>query len=321
MNSKLSENPVDKKGDWLGPLLVLCGGMSIGFAPIGLRLGIGLGEEGLGPQAVAFWRYVFATPMIFMLVVLIKKRLPVRPNKFVILAGIFFALDIGLWHWALTMTTVANTTFIVNLGNISVGLLALIFLKEKLTRNWAIAVIIAVIGAGLLTQGGEGNAAGNLRIYGDLLAVGAAILVSFYMLCIKIARRDISGLDALFWVTVTEMIVAGLLVFLSSDGVNIWPFSLAPKESFLPAISAGFHAPLMLAIIVQCLGQGLIIAGLGRCPAAMAGVLVLVQPVVAASIAWSLFDEPLLALQILGALLILVGVALSQTGKQPKKVS
>ena len=319
MNSKASQTPADKKDDWLGPLLVLCGGISIGFAPIGLRLGIGLGEEGLGPQAIAFWRYVFATPMIFMLVVLVKKRLPVRPNKFVILAGAFFAVEIGLWHWALTMTTVANSTFIVNLGNISVGLLALIFLKEKLTRNWVIAVLVAIIGAGLLTQGGGEGAQGDLR--GDLLAVGGAILVSFYMLCIKIARRDISGLDALFWVTATEMVVAGILVFLSSDGVNIWPFSLAPKESFMPAVSAGFHAPLMLAIIVQCLGQGLIIAGLGRCPAAIAGVLVLVQPVVAASIAWSLFDEPLLALQILGALLILVGVALSQTGKQPKKVS
>ena len=319
MNSKLSENPVDKKDDWLGPVLVLCGGISIGFAPIGLRLGIGLGEEGLGPQAIAFWRYVFATPMIFMLVVLVKKRLPVRPNKFVFLAGTFFALDIGLWHWALTLTTVANSTFIVNLGNISVGLLALIFLKEKLTRNWAIAVIIAVIGAGLLTQGGGEGAKGDLR--GDLLAVGAAILVSFYMLCTKIARRDISGLDVLFWVTVTEMFVAGLMVFLSSDMVNLWPFSVAPKESFLPAVSAGFHAPLLLAIIVQCLGQGLIIAGLGRCPAAIAGVLVLVQPVVAASISWSLFEEPLMALQILGAGLILVGVALSQTGAKPKNVS
>ncbi len=287
---------------WLGPLLVAGGALSIGFAPIGLRLGL----ETLGPQAIAFWRYVFGVPMTFALVILVHRRLPVRPNKFVFMAGTFFALDIALWHWALTYTTVANSTFIVSLGNLSVGLLALIFLKEKLTSNWAIAVVIALIGAALLTQGGGVEALGDVR--GDGLAVGAAILVSFYMLCAKIARRDIGGLDVLFWVTLTEMIVAGFVTLVSG-------------ETFIPANISGWRAPFMLAIIVQCLGQGLIIAGLGRTPAAIAGILMLIQPVAAAAVSWRLFEEPLLALQILGAGLILVGVGLSQTGKLPKKVS
>lgn len=291
---------------WLGPLLVLGGAISIGFAPIGLRLGIGLGSDGLGPQAIAFWRYVFATPIIFSVLLLVYRRAPVRPNKFVFLAGAFFALDIALWHWALTLTTVANSTFIVSLGNLSVGLLAWIFLKDKLTRNWAIAVVIALIGAGLLTQGGGEGAKGDIR--GDALAVGAAALVSCYLLCAKIARRDIGGLDVLFWVTLTEMFVAGLVTLVS-------------QESFLPKVSAGWHAPLMLALIVQCLGQGLIIIGLGRTPAAIAGLLLLVQPVTAAAISWRWFDEPLVTLQILGGALILAGVALSQTGAKPKNVS
>lgn len=306
MASTQSPSEATPEKRWIGPLLVLCGGLCIGFAPIGLRLGIGLGEDGLGPQAIAFWRYVFATPLIFAVVCLVYRRLPVRPNKFVFLSGTFFALDIALWHWALTLTTVANSTFIVNLGNIGVGLLALVFLKEKLTRNWVIAVIIAVSGALLLTQGGGEGGQGDIR--GDLLAVGAAIFISGYMLCAKIARRDIGGLDVLFWVTFTEMLVAGLVTLVSG-------------ETFIPAVMAGWHAPLILAVIVQCLGQGLIIAGLGRTPAAIAGVLILIQPVTAAAISWQLFGETLFGLQILGGGLILVGVALSQTGARPKKVS
>lgn len=302
--------PSEKR--WIGPLLVLLGGLSIGFAPIGLRLGL----DTMGPQAIAFWRYVFATPMVFALVFLVYRRAPVRPNKFVIMAGTFFALDIALWHWALTMTTVANSTFIVNLGNIFVGFLAWFFLKEHLTVNWVIAVFVALIGALLLTQGGVWSAAtgdigaggGPKALYGDILAVGAAILVSGYMLCTKIARRDIGGLDVLFWVTFTEMIVQG--------GVT-----LVSGEAFIPAESAGWRMPLMLAIIVQCLGQGLIITGLGRTPAAIAGVLVLIQPVTAAAISWQIFDESLVPLQILGGGLILVGVILSQTGSKPQKVS
>ena len=287
---------------WLGPLTVLCGGICVGFAPIGLRVGL----DALGPQGIAFWRYVFATPMVLALVILVHRRLPVRPNRFVFLAGTFFALDIALWHWALTLTTVANSTFIVNLGNIGVGLLAMIFLKERLTRNWVFAVVIALIGAALLTQGGGVDAKGDIR--GDALAVGAAVLVSGYMLCAKIARREIGGLDVLFWVTVTEVLVQ-------------FAVTLTAGEAFIPTDPKGWHVPLLLALVVQCGGQGLIIAGLGRTPAAIAGVLILVQPVTAAAISWQLFDEPLLALQILGGALILIGVALSQTGKAPQNRS
>ena len=57
---------------WFGPLMVLMGGICIGFAPIGLRLGL----DDLGPQAIAFWRYTFAMPVLFLLVLLVERRLP-----------------------------------------------------------------------------------------------------------------------------------------------------------------------------------------------------------------------------------------------------
>ncbi|MEO0882455.1 MAG: DMT family transporter [Pseudomonadota bacterium] len=289
-----TSGPADR---WWGPLLVLAGGVCVGFAPIGLRLGVALGDDGLGPQAIAFWRYVFATPILLGLVVLTERRLPVRPNRFVILAGTFFALDIALWHWSLTMTTVANSTFIVNLGNLGVGLLAWIFLREKLTAIWAVAVAVALSGAAMLSLGGASEGQGSIE--GDVLAFGAAILVSGYMLCSKIARRDIGALDVIFWLTITELCVGAFVTAISG-------------ERFFPATAAGWQAPLVLAIIVQCGGQGLIIAGLGHTPAAIAGILVLIQPVVAAAISWFLFDEVLIAIQIAGGILILFGVGLSQ---------
>ncbi len=287
---------------YIGPLLVFGGAICIGFAPIGLRVGL----DSFGPQAIGFWRFTFAIPMVLALVLLVHRRLPVRPNRFALAAGVFFALDIALWHWALTLTTVANATFIVNLGNISVGLLAWIFLKDRITAQWFLAAFIALIGAGLLTQGGGLDAKGDLR--GDALAFGAAILVSGYMLCASIARRTLGGLDLLFWVTVTEAFVQ--LFIISFSG-----------EAFLPSKPQGWLAPLFLAAIVQCGGQGLILAGLGRTPAGIAGVLVLMQPVTAAGLSWQLFEEPLKLLQLTGGVLILFGILLSQWQKNPKKLS
>ena len=59
------------------------------------------------------------------------------------------------------------------------------------------------------------------------------------------------------------------------------------------------------------MGQGLIVAGVGRTPAAAGGLLLLIQPVTAALIAWALFGEALTQVQLAGCALILCGVWLA----------
>lgn len=283
-----------------GPLLVLVGGICIGFAPIGLRLGLG----DLGPQAIAFWRYVFALPILYALVLLLGRKQPSKPNGFILIAGTCFALDIALWHWGLERTTVANATFIVNLGNISVGLLAWGILGERPTLAWGGAFLAALVGAGCLSLGGAATGDGDL--VGDLLSLGAAVLVSGYLLASKLGRRSLSGIDAIFWLTAVELVVAAIVVQISG-------------EAFLPDSLGGFAAPLFLALVVQIAGQGFIITGLGQTPAAIAGVLVLAQPVAAALLSWQLFGEVLTSLQVFGGGLILAGVYIAQRSAQSQK--
>ncbi|MEL6860290.1 MAG: DMT family transporter [Pseudomonadota bacterium] len=275
--------------------MVLLGGTFIGLAPIGLRLGL----DDLGPQAIAFWRYALALPLMFLLVVIVQKGLPAKPNRFVIIGGTCFALDMGLYHWSLTLTTVANATFLVNLGNICVGLAAWAFLKERPSLSWVLAALIAGTGAAALSLGGGIDAKADLR--GDLIALAAAALVACYIVASKVARRTLTGLETIFWLTAVEVIVAGVLV-------------IGFQERFFPAELSGFLVPLFLAVFAQLGGQGLIVTGLGHTPAAIAGVLVVIQPVVAAAISWHLFDEPLAPLQAGGGLLILVGIVISQRG-------
>ncbi|MBC6412671.1 MAG: EamA family transporter, partial [Hyphomonadaceae bacterium] len=61
------------------------------------------------------------------------------------------------------------------------------------------------------------------------------------------------------------------------------------------------------------------VVGLGKTPAGIAGLLVVVQPVVAAAAAWLLFSEPLTIIQICGAMLILSGIWLVQQGRPTTK--
>ena len=283
----------------LGALLLLAGGICIGFAPIGLRY------SEMGPQATAFWRYAFALPILFLLATATHRRLPGRPPAAVLVAGICFALDIGLWHTALTMTSVANATFLVNLGNVGAALLAWWWLGERPTMIWAVAAGIAAAGAAALSLGGQiEGGIGDLR--GDGLALIAAMLVAGYMVFSKQARERMNALSVIFWLTAVEVVVGFVLTLVSG-------------EAFFPETPSGWIAPVSLALLAQVAGQGLIIAGLGLTPTAIAGLLVLIQPVAAALLSWRLFGETLMPLQIVGAALVLVGIAMSQ--RKPRAVA
>jgi drug/metabolite transporter (DMT)-like permease len=68
---------------------------------------------------------------------------------------------------------------------------------------------------------------------------------------------------------------------------------------------------------MHVVGQGAIAWALGRLPASLTSVVVLLQPVVAAALSWALFGEPVTAVQGLGASVLLGGVVLAQRSSLP----
>lgn len=269
--------------------MLIAGAIAIGFAPIGLRL------SAFEPQATGFWRFAFSLPLIALVIKAQGGRIG-RPSPLTLLAGAFFGLDIAFWHASLVMTSVANATFLVNLGNAAVGLVAWVVLRERPARIWLVALAIALIGAFMLSRGAA-NADGA-ALTGDLLALLAAVMVGLYLFFAKLARRDSGAMPVLFWSTATTLIVSAIA-------------STLQGETLIPPEPSWFIWPLALAIIAHVLGQGLIVAGVGATPAALAGLLLLIQPVAAALAAWPLFGEALTVTQLAGCALVLAGVWLA----------
>lgn len=269
--------------------MLLAGAVAIGYAPIGLRM------SEFGPQATGFWRFLIALPFIAGVIYAQGGRLG-RPSMLALVAGTFFGLDIAFWHASLVLTSVANATFIVNLGNAAVGLVAWVALKERPAKLWPLAIGIALLGALLLSRGAKGEDAGALQ--GDLLALLAALMVGLYLFVAKLARRTEPAMNVLFWSTAATLAVSTIAALIKHERLD------PPDWTWL-------ITPFFLATIAHLLGQGLIVAGVGRTPAALAGVLLLVQPVASALVAWPLFGEALSPIQLAGAVLILVGVWLA----------
>lgn len=105
-------------------------------------------------------------------------------------SGIFLALHFVLWFESLRHTSVASSTTIVCTEVIWVALGFCIFLGGKLSAKAVLAIVITLAGSMLIAwsdSASEGN-----HLYGDFLALLAAIVVAVYTLIGRVARTTTS---------------------------------------------------------------------------------------------------------------------------------
>lgn len=277
------------------PLAVLTAAACVlGLAPIMVRL------TETGPAAAGFWRLTLALPLLLALNLRWGgegEHKGLAPNRWMLLAGMFFALDLGFWHYGITLTSVANATVLCNLTPVVVTIFAWVAFRERPGGWFLIALAAALAGAFAMAVGAD-QSQGRNPILGDLLSLSVSFWYAGYFLGVKMARRTASALRVMLWST-----AAGAPLMLGA--------SLAMGEDILPASSTGWMFCLLFAL-VHVVGQGGVTWALGRLPAGLTALTILVQPLVAALFGWWLFQETLTVVQALGGAVVLVAVALAQ---------
>jgi drug/metabolite transporter (DMT)-like permease len=277
-------------------LCLLAGGCAIAFAPIFVRL------SDTGPVASAFWRTALAVPVLWLWLAWRRQRWPGtdtapmsrRPSAALVLAGLFFAADLAVWHWSIVWTSVANATLLANLAPIFVTLAGWLLWRKRVSRAFLFGMVVAI--AGMFVLVGPNFSIGGTRLLGDALGALTAIFYAGYMLAIKAARdANASTARLMAWSTTLTAIV-------------LLPIALASPQPMLPAGASGWLVLVGLALVSQVLGQGLIAYAFAHLPASLSSVSLLIQPVVAALAAWALFGEAVGPLQFLGGAIVLGGI-------------
>ena len=98
--------------------------------------------------------------------------------------------------------------------------------------------------------------------------------------------------------------------------IGLVPVTLISGESFVAPTLFGWAVLAGLALISQAGGQSMIAYAFAHLPAAFGSVGLLLQPVLAAIIAWFLFDESLSFLQLSGGLVVIVGIYFARRGSR-----
>ena len=278
-------------------LVLLFGACVIGVGPILVRL------SDVGPVTAGLWRLTFALPFLAVL----TQRAEGKISGFApiaLLTGLAFALDLGFWHYGIAYTSVAKATVLSNLTPVVVTAAAWLVFKQKPSPLFLVAVALAVGGAWIMAMARDSGFAGKSPVLGDLLSTATAFWYSLYFLGVSAARRTMGATRLMFWSTLT-----GLPILLLA--------ALGLHEKLIPSGPVGWAACIGLGVM-HVAGQGSIAWALGRLPAATASVTVLVQPVVATLLGWSIFGELFGPYQALGGAIALCGVVLAQWSARPK---
>jgi len=285
-------------------LALVVGGIAIGASPIFVRL------SELGPSATAFWRVALALPVLFLWTGVTdrRERSSARPPSAygdllaLVLAGLFFTGDIALWHWAVGLTSVANSTLLVNLAPVFVALGGWLLFGERFGARFVAGLAVALAGAAMLV--GWDLASDPRNILGDVAALVAAVFYASYILTVYRLRSRFS--------TGTIMVSSGLVT-----SVALLPITILSGENLFAVTAYGWAILLGVALLSHAGGQGLITYALAGLPVAFSSVGLLLQPISAAVLAWTILDEALGGWQAVGGVVVLAGIVLARRSSQP----
>ena len=210
-----------------------------------------------------------------------------------ILSGIFLAIHFAVWFESLKHTSVASSTTIVCTEVIWVSLGFCLFMKGKLSGKAITTIAVTFAGSMLIAY--SDSFSGDTHLYGDILALIAAIAVAVYMLLGRVVRESVS--TSVYTYIVYTACAMTLLLMCLVQGHGIFHYGAS-------AIIVGF----LLAIFSTILGHSIFSWCLKFFSPSFVSASKLCEPVVAAIFAAFLFGEIPSLLQILGSLLILGGV-------------
>ncbi|MHC4563592.1 MAG: DMT family transporter [Planctomycetota bacterium] len=295
-------------GRWIAALLA--GATSLGMAPIFVRWSRNHG--GVGAVATGFWRVLLAVPLLIGWLGVRRKlgvrAAPTRADRWAIVAaigaGVFFGIDLGLYHLAVERTSVANATMFSNCAPIFVALAAWMLLKERFGGLFVGGLVLAMAGAAALSIAEgiiERPDSAERSLEGDVLAAVSAVFYAGYQLCIKRARQSMD--------TPVSMTISG-----AASVVTMGLIALALGETFIPSMPKGWWILIGVAVGVHLGGQCVIVMAMGRLPVSFTTVGLLFQPIVAAVFGWWFVGEGLGWLHIVGAACVLTGIYMARRG-------
>ena len=284
------------KGIVCGILAAVCYGTN----PFGA---LPLYEEGVNTASVLFYRFSMAVLMLAVMLIVERKSFSVKKGELKTLAslGALFAVSSITYYQSFRFMDAGIASTILFVYPVMVAVIMATFFKESVTLSTVSAIILALLGIGLLYRGGEGA---TLSTMGIILVMLSSLSYAVYIVIVNQSSIRMSSLKLTFYVLLICMMCLLAYSFTSPDLHLQLP----------PSPRAWFYAcwlglvPTILSLVLMTIA----VHEVGATPTAIMGAL---EPLTAVAIGVLLFGESLTPRLMTGIVFILLAVMVIVLGK------
>lgn len=277
-----------------GILFVLIGAFLISFSPVMVSM------SDLQPTVSAFYR-VFIGSIFLIFVIFLNRNLYINSfsvNPYLILAGIFFALDLWFWHRSILYIGPGMSTLIANFQIFIIPLMSFFIFSMAPNKYQIIAIVLGI--TGLYLTLGYGGSIDNENIkLGFMFGIMTALAYSAYILSLKKnnieASHEISPLISLFYVSFISALI--LFIVIKIEGV-----SMAMNDP------SNLYSMLAYGIICHVFGWYMIILGLKTVTATTAGIILISQPIFSLFWDYLFFSRQTTSIEIIGIAVVIIAM-------------
>jgi len=292
--------------------IALAGGiLAASFAAILIRLAL---DAGLPSLLIAAGRLSIAaiilTPLVLTRYRHELRTLRKRDILFSVLAGFWIALHFISLIISLDNTSVLVSQAISNSGPLWVALMEVFFLRVTLNRSVWLGLGVSLVGGLLIAVAGVSGAPliGDNPTLGNSVALFAAIAGAVYLTLGRRTRSHISIIPYVWILYTAGAITASIALLFTQTPVVGYPLE-------------GYVWLIILAIMVQVGAHTGFNYAVGYLPATLVSLVGPIVTVAAGFIAFLLFQEVPLPLEILGSIVIVTGVIMAVIGQRRRRRS
>lgn len=222
-------------------------------------------------------------------------------------AGLALGLHFAIWIVSLSYTSIAASTTLVTTNPIWVALIVWRWSGEKPSKTTFLGIAIALLG-GIVISLAASQTVGSNPLLGNGLAIVGAWAASCYLLLGREAQRR--GLSLGSYVTVAYSVAA--IALLPLPFLFQTAYFGYPRETYL-------YIGLM-ALLPQLVGHTSFNWAVGQLSPTIVTLVLLLEPVGATLLALALFREVPGWQVLIGAIVLLVGVAIAILGNRTNPV-
>jgi drug/metabolite transporter (DMT)-like permease len=267
-------------------------------------------EYDLPPLVLAFWRDLIVAAGLAVGLAVFSPRL-FRPGrrqwKFLLVYGFVLSIFNTLWTVAVALTGAAVATVLAYNSPAFTALLAWWFFGERLSPAKIVAVVLSMAGC-ILVAGAYDLAVWRV----NPLGIGAGLLAGLAFAVYSIMGKAAAQRRMPTWSTLLyTFFTAAVFLFLYQLILALIPGSGSSLNLLaLGGSPMGWIVLLALALGPTIGGYGLYAVSLTYLPASVANLITSLEPTMTAVLAYFLLGETFTLPQIVGSLLVLLGVVI-----------